>query len=60
LNLLKTTPTAHNEQVIGSNAGDDVNTLGLEFIVLLNIRREVIDMAGRLQIIIERVRSFGQ
>lgn len=45
---LKATPAAHDEGVIGSYHGDDINTLCLEFIDLLEVRGEVICVASRL------------
>lgn len=44
-----TGPTAHDEWVISRNHGNHVDTLGLEFVVLLDVRWQVVDMASRLE-----------
>jgi hypothetical protein len=48
LQLLKSAPPAHHERIIGSYDGDHINALGLELIVLLYVRREMVDMTGGL------------
>ena len=41
-------PAAEDEGVVRGENGDDVNTLRLELVVLLEERREVVRMARRL------------
>jgi len=45
---LHTSPSAHNEGVIGSNDSDDVDPLLLELVILGEVGWEVIDVTSRL------------
>lgn len=49
LDTLKSAPAAHHEGVIGSKNGDYIHTLRLERIVVLNITRQVVGVAGGLE-----------
>lgn len=43
-------PPALDERVVGGDDGDDVDALGLELVDLLQERRQVVHVAGRLHI----------
>ena len=45
----ETRPAAEDEGVVRGENGDDVNTLRLELVVLLQIGREMVDVAGGLE-----------
>ena len=44
-----TCPSAHDEGVVRGDDGDDIDALGLELLVLLKVRREMVDVACRLE-----------
>jgi hypothetical protein len=48
LKTFKTTPTTHDEWIIGGHHGDDIDAFGFEFFVLLEVWRQVVRVAGRL------------
>lgn len=45
---LEAAPTAHDEGIVGSYHSNDIDSLFLEFVVLLKVRRQVVRVAGRL------------
>lgn len=47
LQAFNASPSAHDENIVCSNDCDDIDTLGLELLVLFNVRREMVHMAGR-------------
>lgn len=47
-NTERSSPSAHNEGVVGADDGNGVNTLCLELVVLLEVRGEMVGVAGRL------------
>jgi len=44
----ETTPTAHDEGIVGSYHSDDINALCFELFVLLEVGGQVVRVAGRL------------
>lgn len=45
LDSLDSAPPAHDICVVGGNDGDDVDAFGFEFVVLLEIWRQMVDVA---------------
>ena len=48
LQPFNSSPSTHNERIVGSDHGDDIDALGLELVVLLEVGREVVDVASGL------------
>ena len=48
LKTFETPPTAHDERVIGSYHGDDIDSLCFELFVLLKVRGQMVRVASRL------------
>lgn len=54
LEALDTSPTTHDERVVGSNDCNDIDAFRLELIIVLEIRREMVHMASRLDTVIKK------
>jgi hypothetical protein len=48
-NAFDAAPATHNEGVISSDDGDDVDAFGFEFVILLDVGWEVVHMASGLE-----------
>lgn len=46
-NTLESSPSAQDKGIVGSDDGNGIDTLGFELIVLLEIGRKVVNVAGR-------------
>ena len=49
LDTQDSSPGAHDERVVGSNNSNSIDAFCFKFLVFLDVRREVVDVASRLQ-----------